>query len=961
MNNNKEFVARHGLIAQDDSIISGSLTVTGTINATVSGSINSASFASTASYVLPLNQNVYITGSYYQSGSMNVIGDITTTGTLTAQRINVQTVTSSILYVTGSTKFGTELTDTHQFTGSLYITGSIYSSSTISASAFSAAGITGSVQFNNNGFISGSDNFIWDSINNRLGIGTTTPSGKLGIVHNLTDTTDNIFVAESFSTATSAGNFNTAGISSWVYGKVNSGVTNAGSIRSYYSETFRNVVGLSDNGTLNFIFGARMLYGHYNTDSTATPTTNNIYGLFLYPFARTGTISNLYNLYIADAVPGGAITNHWGIFQISSTAKNYLNGSTGIGTQTISAKFQVHGIGSTSSTYTAQFHNSTGTSNSLVIRDDGNVGINTTSPNAKLDVNGNTIITGSLTVTETITAQRLNVQFITSSIAFITGSTKFGTDSSNTHQFTGSLSVTGSLTLTAISNGDGTLPVIIKNNVGTQVLAIGAAGGIIMNAGIKIKTTLGDSSILPYLELYNNGTGYTTLQSSTSYGLLLNPNGSNVGIGTINPLNKLSVASDSNLILSLGNTTDNVSGTSSVPLSRTISFLGYNNNQNAFIRSDDMSSSFVYSNLIFGVKQSGTTAIEMMRIDGATGNVGIGTSTTPDKLTIAEGDVRLEGNNTSQYYSWRYSPIHELWKIGGADGFSVYRGAVQFVTVSSAGNVGINTTNPTAKLHVDGQILANEYIVRDGGAYVGRDSDWLRIYGNAGIKLTTWNGAYLDALTVFANGNVGIGINNPSASVDIQKSSALAFRIGDGTLSYPTLLTFNSITGDLSTFSRIKSLSAQPIILSPMGTDSVIITTSGNVGIGTNNPSSKLTVSGSSNFIGNVLITGSCTITGDLIANISGSSVSSSYAATSSISLATKANSIIYSSFAGTPLSASITFDNPYPNTNYSVAITGEDARIWTIQNKTAAGFIINSNSNESLVGYTDWIATSFN
>lgn len=366
------------------------ISVTGSLNApTITGSL--FGLASSASYVTELNQDVIISGDITASNALF-------TGTITAQRLNVQYITSSVIYVTGSTKFGTELTDTHQFTGSLYITGSIYSSSTISASAFSAAGITGSIQFNNNGFISGSDNFIWDSINNRLGIGTTTPSGKLGIVHNLTDTTDNIFVAESFSTATSAGNFNTAGISSWVYGKVNSGVTNSGSIRSYYSETFRNTIGLGDNGTLNFIFGARMLYGHYNTDSTATPTTNNIYGLFLYPFARTGTISNLYNLYIADALPGGAITNHWGIFQISSTAKNYLNGSTGIGTQTISAKFQVHGIGATSSTFTAQFHNSTGTSNSLVIRDDGNIGVGTSSPVSVLQIRNPLIPTGLVDV-----------------------------------------------------------------------------------------------------------------------------------------------------------------------------------------------------------------------------------------------------------------------------------------------------------------------------------------------------------------------------------------------------------------------------------------------------------------------------------------------------------------------------------------------------------------------------------
>ena len=45
------------------------------------------------------------------------------------------------------------------------------------------------------------------------------------------------------------------------------------------------------------------------------------------------------------------------------------------------------------------------------------------------------IITGSLTVTGTITATTLVAQTITSSTSWITGSTKFGSITSNTHQF----------------------------------------------------------------------------------------------------------------------------------------------------------------------------------------------------------------------------------------------------------------------------------------------------------------------------------------------------------------------------------------------------------------------------------------------------------------------------------------------------------------------------------------------
>jgi hypothetical protein len=58
------------------------------------------------------------------SGSLLVTGSLTTTGTITSQTLVVQTITSSIEFNTGSTRNGTLLTNTHEFTGSVSITGS---------------------------------------------------------------------------------------------------------------------------------------------------------------------------------------------------------------------------------------------------------------------------------------------------------------------------------------------------------------------------------------------------------------------------------------------------------------------------------------------------------------------------------------------------------------------------------------------------------------------------------------------------------------------------------------------------------------------------------------------------------------------------------------------------------------------------------------------------------------------
>jgi hypothetical protein len=59
------------------------------------------------------------------SGSAEIEQNLTVHGTLTADRYDVSIVSSSILYESGSSKFGNTLDDLHEFTGSVSITGSI--------------------------------------------------------------------------------------------------------------------------------------------------------------------------------------------------------------------------------------------------------------------------------------------------------------------------------------------------------------------------------------------------------------------------------------------------------------------------------------------------------------------------------------------------------------------------------------------------------------------------------------------------------------------------------------------------------------------------------------------------------------------------------------------------------------------------------------------------------------------
>ena len=138
-------------------VITGSITTTGVI--TMSGSIASASYSSTsdllqgtgslgftttASFNAVSSSQQQISSSQQQISAslLNVIavyattgsnsfratqsitGSLTVTGQIIAQTLNVQQVTSSIIYSSGSNNFGCDLNSRQTFTGSVNITGS---------------------------------------------------------------------------------------------------------------------------------------------------------------------------------------------------------------------------------------------------------------------------------------------------------------------------------------------------------------------------------------------------------------------------------------------------------------------------------------------------------------------------------------------------------------------------------------------------------------------------------------------------------------------------------------------------------------------------------------------------------------------------------------------------------------------------------------------------------------------
>lgn len=70
-----------------------------------------------------------------------------------------------------------------------------------------------------------------------------------------------------------------------------------------------------------------------------------------------------------------------------------------------------------------------------------------------------------------------------------------------------------------------------------------------------------------------------------------------------------------------------------------------------------------------------------------------------------------------------------------------------------------------------------------------------------------------------------------------------------------------------------------------------------------------------------------------------------------------KAGRVLAGTFAGNPKKATVTFTTAFPSTNYTVNVTGADARSWTIESKAAGSFVINANANAALTGEVMWQA----
>ena len=333
-------------------------------------------------------------------------------------------------------------------------------------------------------------------------------------------------------------------------------------------------------------------------------------------------------------------------------------------------------------------------------------------------------LTGDLTVTGKITAQEFHTEFVSASIIYQSGSTKFGNSADDRHEFTGSVfvsnGITGTLTgnaSTATSASYAATGPFLSSYTETDTLASVTGRGASTSVDISI------ANGQPKLRLKET--------DSTNVDKELLVSGGDFYIRNLNDND----TAGTNLLLV--DSSGHLSATGRGQFAGAIRITETGTAQNILIGNQDSSGANtpamiqgVNGALRFGRGNSwsgeGGTFTEVFKVESNgivyfNNNVGIGTTSPQQKLTIdgtssgayirinnaASGDISsgfmiYNGNNLdTQIYT---NPTFGNTTLLSRESWAIRAGGSQRMAILSNGNVGINETSPSYKLEVSGDM-----------------------------------------------------------------------------------------------------------------------------------------------------------------------------------------------------------------------------------------------------------------
>jgi len=344
--------------------------------------------------------------------------------------------------------------------------------------------------------------------------------------------------------------------------------------------------------------------------------------------------------------------------------------------------------------------------------------------------------------------------------------------------------------------------------------------------GFNTKNSLGTNKLGAYVHAIGNyssnyntslafGTRGVTAGTSATERMRIDSAG-NVGIGTTNPQAPLVISNSS---------TDGLEFHNSISSSSRI--ISYKRSNNTFrpLRLEALTH-------IFSISGN-----EKMRIDSS-GNVGIGTTSPGGKLEVdgQYGDLKIGDPSLGTQITY-YDTTRIL--MNSADIKFYTNSLTERMTIESNGNVGIGTASPSVKLDIrlsgtTGKVAELHNSVGYGvGFTVESDGgvNTINSESNQALAFAT-NGSSNERIRITSGGNVGIGTTSPGSKLSIggttgSYGSGIGFEpTGTGARIYRTFIgTDGSFRFDDVTAGFLTRLA---------------ITSSGNVGIGTTNPSGVL-------------------------------------------------------------------------------------------------------------------------
>jgi hypothetical protein len=128
----KIYFKKSGSIESVESVVTTNSVITGSIRLEGTGSFGSLQVNDT----LVVNHGVSVI-----SGSLGITSDLTVLGSVNARQFNISVISSSVLFESGSSKFGNTPDDIHSFTGSVEVSGSVTATSFVG----NGSGLTGLV------------------------------------------------------------------------------------------------------------------------------------------------------------------------------------------------------------------------------------------------------------------------------------------------------------------------------------------------------------------------------------------------------------------------------------------------------------------------------------------------------------------------------------------------------------------------------------------------------------------------------------------------------------------------------------------------------------------------------------------------------------------------------------------------------------------------------------------------